>query len=270
MSNVLKMSHAAPRLRELPLVERTSVAPPSGLQVQVRGLGKDYGERHVLSGIDLSISPGEFIAIVGRSGCGKSTLMRLIAGLDLATRGHVSLNGEPLRPQAVAQQGARLMFQEARLLPWKSVANNVGLGLVGRDASERVHQALTSVGLADRADDWPAALSGGQRQRVALARALVHRPQLLLLDEPLGALDALTRIEMQGLIEQLWRQHRFTAILVTHDVSEAVTLADRVLLIEDSQVVLDQAVNLPFPRERGAPAFAALEDRILQRVLKRG
>jgi sulfonate transport system ATP-binding protein len=236
--------------------------------VRVRRLGKAYGARQVLADIDLDIQPGDFVAIVGRSGCGKSTLLRLLAGLEGASAGHIDLDGAPLRREAVAEQGLRLMFQDARLLPWKKVGENVALGLKGPDAAQRVHEALASVGLAERAQDWPAALSGGQRQRVALARALVHRPRLLLLDEPLGALDALTRIEMQQLIENLWRQHGFTAVLVTHDVSEAVALADRVLLIEDQGVALDEAVPMPRPRQRGHQAFAALEDRVLQRVLQ--
>jgi sulfonate transport system ATP-binding protein len=160
-----------------------------------------------------------------------------------------------------------MMFQDARLLPWKRVLDNVALGLPGPDARERAQEALAQVGLAERAGDWPAVLSGGQRQRVALARALVHRPRLLLLDEPLGALDALTRIEMHALIERLWRRHGFTAVLVTHDVGEAVALADRVLLIEAHHVAFDERVPLARPRSRGHPAFAALEEQVLQRVL---
>src|SRR2546421_349708 len=144
---------------------------------------------------------------------------------------------------------------------------NTGLGRPGAGGRRRACEALERVGLADRAGAWPAVLSGGQRQRVALARALVHRPRLLLLDEPLGALDALTRIEMQRLIESLWRRHRFTALLVTHDVSEAIALADRVVLIEDHRIALDERVALGRPRSRGQAAFAALEDRVLQRVL---
>jgi sulfonate transport system ATP-binding protein len=159
------------------------------------------------------------------------------------------------------------MFQDARLLPWKHVAANIGLGLTGSDAPARARGALSQVGLADRAHDWPSVLSGGQRQRVALARALVHTPRLLLLDEPLGALDALTRIEMQQLIETLWREQGFTAMLVTHDVQEAVALADRVLLIEDGRLTLDERIRLPRPRSRGNAAFAAVEDRVLRRVL---
>jgi sulfonate transport system ATP-binding protein len=160
-----------------------------------------------------------------------------------------------------------MMFQEPRLLPWRTVLQNVQLGLDAPDAPLRARDALAQVGLADRGSDWPAVLSGGQRQRVALARALVHRPRLLLLDEPLGALDALTRIEMQRLIESVWRTLRFTAVLVTHDVAEAVALADRVLLVEDGRVTLDEPIPLARPRAHGSAAFAELEGRILARVL---
>ncbi|MBK1714996.1 ATP-binding cassette domain-containing protein [Rubrivivax gelatinosus] len=244
-------------------------APPwpggaAGLAVQARGLGKAFGERVVLDGIDLVLEPGEFVAIVGRSGCGKSTLLRLVAGLDTATAGELALDGSTLRSR---RADLRIMFQDARLLPWKRVIDNIALGLEGPDAQERARRALAQVGLAERGGDWPAVLSGGQRQRVALARALVHRPRLLLLDEPLGALDALTRIEMQQLIEQVWREHGFSALLVTHDVSEAVAMADRVILIEDGRVALDEPIRLPRPRSRGDAAFAALEERVLRRVL---
>lgn len=240
-------------------------AVPPGLAVDITGVHKAYGERTVLQGIELRIEPGEFVAIVGRSGCGKSTLLRLLAALEPATGGSLALDGVP---QQAGRDDLRIMFQDARLLPWKRVLDNIALGLPGPDAKRRAREALAQVGLADRAQDWPAVLSGGQRQRVALARALVHRPRLLLLDEPLGALDALTRIEMQALIERLWREHGFTALLVTHDVSEAVALADRVLLIEDHVVALDERVPLPRPRSRGHAAFAAFEDRVLRRVLR--
>ncbi|NKI96499.1 ATP-binding cassette domain-containing protein [Rhizobacter sp. SG703] len=249
--------------------ESSTAAPrrdaPAGIGLQLHGLSKRFGEREVLSGIDLRIEPGEFVAIVGRSGCGKSTLLRLVAGLEDASDGVLTLDGEPL---AQHQGDLRFMFQDARLLPWKRVIDNIALGLDAADARERALEALAQVGLADRANDWPAVLSGGQRQRVALARALVHAPRLLLLDEPLGALDALTRIEMQSLIESLWQRHGFTALLVTHDVSEAVALADRVLLIDDHRVALDERIALPRPRSRGNAAFAALEERVLQRVLQ--
>ena len=229
-----------------------------GATLRIEGLHKAFAARAVLRDASLALAPGEFVALIGRSGCGKSTLLRLVAGLERADAGTAHVDGDH----------TRIMFQEARLLPWKRVLDNVALGLAGRDARERACHALAQVGLADRAGDWPATLSGGQRQRVALARALVHRPRLLLLDEPLGALDALTRIEMQQLIEQLWRSHGFTALLVTHDVGEAVALADRVVLIEDHRIAFDEVVPLPRPRSRGDAAFAAFEDRVLQRVLR--
>jgi sulfonate transport system ATP-binding protein len=240
-------------------------AGPPGLAVQVHGLDKRYGERQVLKGVDLHIAPGEFVAIVGRSGCGKSTLLRHLAGLEQPDGGHISLDDASV---GQARDALRIMYQDARLLPWKRVLDNVALGLTGPDARERAREALAQVGLAERAGDWPAVLSGGQRQRVALARALAHRPRLLLLDEPLGALDALTRIEMHQLIERLWQRHGFTALLVTHDVGEAVALADRVVLIEEHRIAFDQRVGLARPRARGASAFAAFEDRVLRRVLK--
>jgi sulfonate transport system ATP-binding protein len=232
--------------------------------VELRGIGKRYGERVVLSGFDLSIERGSFVSIVGRSGCGKSTLLRLIAGLETADEGIVERRGV-----AGGVLDTRIMFQDARLLPWKTVLQNVMLGL-GRGAREDARAVLDEVGLLARADEWPARLSGGQRQRVALARALVHRPSLLLLDEPLGALDALTRIEMHALIERLWREHRFTALLVTHDVHEAVALGDRILLVEAGHIALDQAVPLERPRARVDSRFAALEEQVLRRVLGDG
>lgn len=238
---------------------------PAGVAVEGRGLVKAFGERRVLDGVDLRLAPGEFVAIVGRSGCGKSTLLRLLAALDRPSGGTLTLDGETLDSP---RDDIRIMFQDARLLPWKRVIDNIAIGLAGADALARAHEALAWVGLADRAHDWPAVLSGGQRQRVALARALVHRPRLLLLDEPLGALDALTRIEMQRLIESLWHRHGFTALLVTHDVAEAVALADRVLLVEEHRVALDEAIALKRPRSRGHAGFAALEERVLQRVLR--
>jgi sulfonate transport system ATP-binding protein len=237
-------------------------ATPRGAEVLVQNLGKRYGERSVLHDVTLRLAPGEFVAIVGRSGCGKSTLLRQVAGLERPDAGSLRVSGD------ADGQGTRIMFQDARLLPWKSVLDNVALGLPLPEGRKRARRALTQVGLAKRSLEWPSVLSGGQRQRVALARALVHEPRLLLLDEPLGALDALTRIEMQQLIEQLWREHGFTALLVTHDVSEAVALADRVVLIEDQRIAFNEAVPLPRPRNRAHPDFAAFEARVLQRLLR--
>ncbi|WP_277052686.1 aliphatic sulfonates ABC transporter ATP-binding protein [Zestomonas thermotolerans] len=241
-------------------------APPSlkrGIPLALKGITKAFGERQVLHGIDLHIPAGQFVAVVGRSGCGKSTLLRLLAGLDTPTGGELLAGSAPL---AEAREDTRLMFQDSRLLPWKRVIDNVGLGLSG-DWRPKAREALEAVGLGDRAQEWPAALSGGQKQRVALARALVHQPRLLLLDEPLGALDALTRIEMQQLIERLWQQHGFTVLLVTHDVHEAVATADRVILIEDGRIGLDLPVGLARPRSAGSPLLAALEAEVLARVL---
>lgn len=239
----------------------------SGTPVAISNLSKHYGNRTILDQVSLHIPAGQFVAVVGRSGCGKSTLLRLLAGLESTTHGELLAGNAPL---AHAREETRLMFQDARLLPWKKVIDNVGLGLKGRAWRSAALAALEAVGLAERANEWPAALSGGQKQRVALARALIHRPGLLLLDEPLGALDALTRIEMQGLIESLWQQHHFTVLLVTHDVSEAVAMADRVLLIEEGQIGLDLTVDLPRPRRKGSARLAELEAEVLDRVMKRG
>ncbi|MOA03212.1 Aliphatic sulfonates import ATP-binding protein SsuB [compost metagenome] len=232
----------------------------------LNGVTKRYGENTILNALDLHIPAGQFVAVVGRSGGGKSTLLRLLAGLETPNGGELLAGNTPL---AELQDDTRMMFQDARLLPWKTVIDNVGLGLKGhwRDAAR---QALASVGLENRAGEWPAALSGGQKQRVALARALIHRPGLLLLDEPLGALDALTRIEMQALIESLWKAHGFTVLLVTHDVSEAVAMADRVLLIEDGKIGLDVTVDIARPRRLGSVRLAELEAEVLDRVMKRG
>jgi sulfonate transport system ATP-binding protein len=236
-----------------------------GLPITLRGLGKAFGPKQVLQNLDLHIPAGQFVAIVGKSGCGKSTLLRLIVGLDEPTSGRVQI-GEAGGGRTLS----RLMFQEPRLLPWARVLGNVEVGLdPAMPPAARHAQALATlgeVGLADRGGDWPAVLSGGQKQRVALARALVSRPQLLAFDEPLGALDALTRIEMQGLIERVWTQQRFTAVLVTHDVGEALALADRILVIDAGRVALDLAVDLPRPRRRGDPAIARLEGRIMDHL----
>lgn len=243
-------------------------APPvsqdRGVRLEIRGLSKRYGKRQVLQHTELVIEPGEFVAIVGRSGCGKSTLLRLVAGLEAATQGSIRLDGQDV---SGLREDTRIMFQDSRLLPWRRVIANVALGLPpgGHAAAADV---LAQVGLADRQPDWPARLSGGQRQRVSLARALVHNPRLLLLDEPLGALDALTRIEMHQLIEGLWQRNGFTALLVTHDVQEAVALADRVILIEDGRIALDERVRIARPRERSEPLFGQVEKKILDRVLQ--
>ena len=203
--------------------------------------------------------------VVGKSGCGKSTLLRLIAGLDRPDHGEIVVDDQPIVQR---NEAARVMFQDARLLPWRRVLDNVGLGLQG-DWRPLATEALAHVGLTDRADQWPRVLSGGERQRVALARALLTRPPLLLLDEPLGALDALTRIEMQALVERLWHEDGFTALLITHDVEEAVALADRVVVIQQGKIGLEVPIPLPRPRRHGSVEFAALKEQILNQVLGR-
>jgi sulfonate transport system ATP-binding protein len=239
---------------------------PRGLSLTIRNLRKSFGTNEVLCGIDLHVPAGQFVAIVGRSGCGKSTLLRLIAGLESIDVGSVSF-GEQLQPQDV-----RVMFQEPRLLPWARVLANVEVGLGGErklpDAQPRAENALAEVGLSDKRAQWPAVLSGGQKQRVALARALVGNPRMLAFDEPLGALDALTRISMQGLLGRVWRNQGFTAILVTHDVSEAVALADRVLVIEGGQIAHDIDVDIRRPRQRGSAELGRLEGSILDELLR--
>ncbi|MBW4460102.1 MAG: ATP-binding cassette domain-containing protein [Nodosilinea sp. WJT8-NPBG4] len=236
-----------------------------GSHIWINNLTKSYGELTVLDRFSLEISPGEFVAIVGKSGCGKSTLLRLLAGLEDPSHGEIKLDGQRL---AGLNTKARVMFQDARLLPWRNVLENVSLGL-SLQARPRSHWALQQVGLDNRAKDWTTVLSGGQKQRVALARALVTQPNLLLLDEPLGALDALTRIDMQRLIETLWQEQQFTALLVTHDVEEAVVLADRVVVIQNGRIELDVAVNLPRPRDLANPELIRLKQEILHRILKK-
>jgi sulfonate transport system ATP-binding protein len=250
------------------LARRSSAGSSRGLPLTIRGLRKSFGDNEVLRGIDLHLPAGQFVAIVGRSGCGKSTLLRLIAGLETADTGSIEF-GEETRPEDV-----RVMFQEPRLLPWARVLSNVEVGLgrdrASSDAQARAEKALAEVGLDEKRGQWPAVLSGGQKQRVALARALVSDPRVLAFDEPLGALDALTRISMQRLLERVWHDQAFTAILVTHDVSEAVALADRVLVIEQGRIAHDVHVDIPRPRRRGSADLAALEGSILRDLLQSG
>ncbi|MBI4923074.1 MAG: ATP-binding cassette domain-containing protein [Devosia nanyangense] len=237
-----------------------------GVGIRLTGVAKAFGDVSVLRGIDLDVPAGQFLAIVGKSGCGKSTLLRLLVGLDEVTGGSIAFLDES---GAETRPNARIVFQEPRLLPWDSVGGNVAVGLGEGGRAERVARvtaALNEVQLTEKAKEWPARLSGGQRQRVALARALVSRPDFLALDEPLGALDALTRITMQSLVERVWREQRFTALFVTHDVAEAVALADRVIVLDEGRIVLDVTVDHERPRERGTADLAELEGRLLKAI----
>jgi len=222
--------------------------------VIARGVGRSFDGREIFSGIDLDIDRNEFVALLGRSGTGKSTLLRALGGLDS------EYDGSVLVPDARS-----VVFQEPRLLPWRRVRANVQLGLP-RNArtQQRADEALAEVGLSGHADAWPVTLSGGEAQRVALARALVREPELLLLDEPFGALDALTRLKMHGLLRQLCRRHQPAVLLVTHDVDEAIVLADRVLVLDGGRFRCDRRIELDHPRDRTDPAFAALRGDLLE------
>src|ERR1700761_7090899 len=222
------------------------------LAVDAHGVRRRFGERQILRGVDLQVRPGEFLALLGASGSGKTTLLKILGGLDREAEGRVRV------PARVS-----IAFQEPRLLPWQKAWRNVAFGLRGADVRERATEALREVGLAHLADQWPKTLSGGEAQRVALARALVRDPDLLLLDEPLAALDALTRLRMQRLIADLCARRGLTAILVTHDVDEAVTLADRAVVLRDGALAHELPVDLDRPRDPSGAAFGTHRDQLL-------
>jgi sulfonate transport system ATP-binding protein len=222
------------------------------LAAYAAGLGRTFGGRQVLDGLDLNIAAGEFVALIGRSGSGKSTLLRALAGLDPDCHGELEVGGTV----AVA-------FQEPRLLPWKRVLANVGLGLRAQEGDRASRHALAEVGLADYGQAWPLTLSGGEAQRASLARALVREPELLLLDEPFGALDALTRMTMHELVLGLWARHRPAVLLVTHDVDEALSLADRVLVLGDGRITHEVSVSAPRPRNRDQAELISLRQQLL-------
>lgn len=231
------------------------VADGAGDVARVSGLVRTFGSRRVLNELDLSIAPGEFVALIGRSGSGKSTLLRALAGLDRDIAGEVSVQGT-----------IGVAFQDPRLVPWMRVLNNVSLGLRAPSPVDASRVALSEVGLADHEQAWPLTLSGGEAQRVSLARALVRDPSLLLLDEPFGALDALTRITMHGLVLKLWRGHRPAILLVTHDVDEALSLADRVLVLADGRIAHQSRIGLERPRDRNNHELITLRNRLLSEL----
>jgi sulfonate transport system ATP-binding protein len=229
-------------------------------------VGKTYPNGvHALEGISLTVAPGEILVVIGGSGCGKSTMLRAISGLDTPSQGTVSLDNAVI---TAPREEIGIIFQEPRLLPWLTVADNVGFGLDGVSREERrarVQRALARVGLADKANVWPRELSGGQAQRVAIARALVPRPQVLLLDEPFSALDAFTRADLQVHLLDLWAELKPTLIMVTHDVEEAVVLADRIMVMcpRPGRVYEEIACDLPRPRDRQSAAFDFVKRRVM-------
>ncbi len=235
----------------------TPLEATNDLAVVARNVRRTFNGREVLRDVNLTIKSDEFVALLGRSGTGKSTLLRILGGLD------PDYEGDVLVPERRA-----VVFQEARLVPWLKVLTNVLLGLGSRRDSrsalrDRGLEALDEVGLAEHEGDWPLTLSGGEAQRVALARALVREPQLMLLDEPFGALDALTRIKMHSLLQRLCARHRPAVLLVTHDVDEAILLADRIVVLGDGAIAFDADVTLAKPRNRGDASFLALRSRLL-------
>ncbi|MFD5596532.1 ABC transporter ATP-binding protein [Streptomyces griseorubiginosus] len=232
-----------------------TAAPRPAHAVRVEGLTRSFDGRPVIDDLRLDVRPGEFVALLGRSGCGKSTLLRILAGLDRDIEGTVLVP----RRKAVA-------FQAPRLMPWKKVWRNVLLGLPGKPARAVADRALEEVGLGHRSDAWPKTLSGGEAQRASLARALVREPDLLLLDEPFGALDALTRIKAQRLVGELWQRRGCAVLLVTHDVEEAVLLADRVLVMDEGVIAHEQEIDLDRPRDIADPRFAEIRGQLLERL----
>lgn len=222
--------------------------------VRASSLSRGYGDRVILDAIDLDIARGEFVALLGRSGSGKSTLLRALAELDYDVLG----SGELEVPD-----DRSVVFQDSRLLPWARVLDNVILGLTGSDAATRGRAALAEVGLAGREKAWPKELSGGEQQRVALARSLVREPQLLLADEPFGALDALTRIRMHALLRELCAKHTPAVLFITHDVDEALLLADRVLVLDEGRIVSDRTIELDVPRTHSDPKFTRQREELL-------
>ncbi|MCG8908595.1 ABC transporter ATP-binding protein [Pseudomonas sp. DP-17] len=242
----------------------------------IQGLSKAYSidgrSLPVLENIDLAVRPGEFVSIVGASGCGKSSLLRLIVGLENDYSGRILLDGQPVTGTSL-ERG--IVFQDHRLFPWKTVEDNVALALKNQKLSraekrERVAEHLELVGLTGFEQAYPHQLSGGMAQRAAIARALITRPKVLLLDEPFGALDALTRVRLQHELQRIWVQQRSTMIMVTHDVEEALYLGDRVIVMDarPGRIRHEVRVDLPHPRERGAPLLAKLKEELLAELMQ--
>ncbi|KVH77133.1 ABC transporter [Burkholderia cepacia] len=246
---------------------------PRGARIDIRRVSHAFdgpgGPLPVLDDVTLSVAAGEFVALLGPSGCGKSTLLRLVAGLDAARQGGIAQDGVPIEQPDPSRI---VVFQDPTLYPWRRVRANVALGLeargVARASQHRVDDALARVGLQEFSNVFPHQLSGGMAQRVALARALVNDPRLLILDEPLGKLDSLTRLTMQAELTALWQRDGFSALLVTHDVEEALFLAQRVIVFgpRPARIVAELRVDLPYPRHRGDPRLAELRHDALRHL----
>jgi sulfonate transport system ATP-binding protein len=240
----------------------------SVVRLELRGLVKSYDGAPALGPIDLSVEQHESVALLGPSGCGKSTLIRILSGLEKKSQGEATLDGRPI---AAPTPDVGLVFQEPRLMPWLTVRENTRLALNGisrKEQDQRIAEALSAVDLAGHADALPRALSGGMAQRAGVARALVRRPQALLLDEPFSALDAFTRAKLQDHLAALWSASKFTLVLVTHDIEEAIVVADRILVMAGppGRFIADLRVDLPRPRDRTAPALQALRRRIAEAI----
>jgi NitT/TauT family transport system ATP-binding protein len=250
---------------------RTSVDAPGGASLSIRRVNHRFALEgaplETLRNIDLDIEPGEFVALLGPSGCGKSTLLRLVAGLEPPSEGEIVCNGDPVHGPDPSRV---VVLQEPTLYPWRKVRENVALGPEARGALRRerarIEETLSLVGLQAFANAYPHQLSGGMAQRVALARALVNDPSLLILDEPLGKLDSLTRLSMQGEIVNLWRRAGFTVLLVTHDVEEALLMSTRIIVLSDRPAAIKADIRLPqpYPRHRGDPVLVAKRQELLE------
>lgn len=238
------------------------------MSIRIDQVSKRFERLPVLDRISLQVQEGEFVAIVGPSGCGKSTLLRMVAGLERPDQGSIAVNGRPVTGPGPERT---LIFQEHALYPWRTVAANVGFGLelagvARRERAERVGEVLAKVGLEGFAGYYPHQLSGGMRQRAAIARALVLDPQVLLLDEPYGALDAMTRLQMQTELIRLWEGARKTVLLITHDIDEAIYLADRVIVMSARPGRFVETIRVDHPRDRRSPRAASLRQQVLERL----
>ena len=244
--------------------------------IVIENLEKSYivnGEkRTVIQGLNLTIHDGEFISIIGHSGCGKSTLLRIIAGLDTHQSGTISLGGQPITGPGTDRG---MVFQDHRLLPWLTVYDNIAFGYYEGTAEERDEQIMKNirlVGLEGFEDAYPHQLSGGMSQRASIARALLHKPQVLLLDEPFGALDALTRMQMQNEMLRIWEEEKTTMILVTHDIDEAIYLSDRIVVLDRNPAHVKKILpcTLPHPRKRTNPDFAQMRNVVYRNFFDEG